>query len=391
MYERDGNGCLIQTARRWRPRVEVLDLRPLPPAELAEAVRRAASELAAGRFDLEREPPFRMRMLRIGERRRLLLAATHHIVLDGWSASLFADALASTYREPSRGATTQAVQRQYGEFAAWQRRFLTGSELEPIRDFWRAHFRDGPPPTRLPRDGIGDPSDLAGRRVTRVLEPARAARLGGLAREAGVTLFPLFLRAFARMLGDASGEPEVVFGTTLAGRHTPGSAEMLGVFVNPLPVRMAVGDTGPTLAAASDLLTVLHDHQSYVLADLVRHVEPFVGLDINETFHNYVLFQNFPRPAASDPDLRVEVLETDGSIDDPLLAVLGRETTRLMREHELVIHRLADGGLLLSFWYRQSLFERATVSAWADSYMAALEAPTLTPSTPERLALDTSR
>ncbi|MGH3925722.1 MAG: condensation domain-containing protein, partial [Pseudonocardiaceae bacterium] len=179
--------------------------------------------------------------------------------------------------------------------------------------------------------------------------------------------------AFVLMLRAVTGEEDLIFGTTAAGRHLPGTEAMIGVFVNPLPVRVDLAGgsgTDEVIRLVEDRLLEFHRWQNYVLADLIEHVEPFVGKDINETFHAYILFQNHPRPERQGPRTYT-VVETD-DLGDQELAQLRRPHGKLMRDFELIVMAQPDGEMSLNHWYRQGACTEAQVREWSDVYTSML-------------------
>jgi hypothetical protein len=59
-------------------------------AEPEPELQRLAAAAAAHPFDLERELPLRVELLRLGPARHALLVTAHHIAFDGWSTGVFA-------------------------------------------------------------------------------------------------------------------------------------------------------------------------------------------------------------------------------------------------------------------------------------------------------------
>ena len=62
--------------------------------------------------------------------------------------------VATLYAAFSTGKADQlpALEFQYADYAAWQRQWLQGEELERQIDFWRGHLRGAPPLLTLPAD-----------------------------------------------------------------------------------------------------------------------------------------------------------------------------------------------------------------------------------------------
>jgi amino acid adenylation domain-containing protein len=373
-----GVPVMTQTLPDWRPRLDLIDLTGITGNAVSKAIYEAEGR-AARRFDLTREVPFDMELVRLNEREHLLIGRMHHIAVDGWSFSVLLEDFERVYAWLEHGDDLDqlASAPQYAYYAAAERSYVEGPGICDARDYWRAHFAGAAGPTSLPASpvhaGLGQADQELGACVNVVLPPGQAAEIRAFAAARRTTMFPVLVSAFVLMLREVTGEQDLVFGTTAAGRHLPGTEDMIGVFVNPLPVRIDLAGRsapGEVIGLVRDQLLEFHRHQRYVLADLVQHVPPFIGRDINETFHAYILLQNYPRPQRFGPR-SYTVFETD-DLGEEGLVQLRREHGRLMRDYELVIVERADGGLSLNHWYRSGRFTEAQVRGWSELYLAAL-------------------
>jgi amino acid adenylation domain-containing protein len=233
------------------------------------------------------------------ERCRLVLLA-HHLVFDhttleqivaemriraaGQADRLpppvpFRNFVAATRRETQTATRRETQTATRRETQTATRR---GTRQEAHEAFFRAMLGDLHEPT-VPfglREVRGDGSKL--REARRVLDAELARRLRAQARRLGVTTASLFHLAWALVLARTSGRDDVVFGTVLFGRlhAAAGNAETnqtatdqagaLGLFINTLPLRLAVGCVAAgqavrdTHARLAELLR--HEHASLALA-----------------------------------------------------------------------------------------------------------------------------
>ncbi|KAF8946788.1 hypothetical protein BGZ46_005685, partial [Entomortierella lignicola] len=97
-------------------------------------------------------------------------------------------------------------------------------------------------------------------------------RLRGHAKRMGVSLASLCHLAWAQVISRTSGQEKVVFGTVLFGRMQGGSGsdQVMGMFINTLPIRIDVGDSSVRHSVHqthNDLAALLeHEHASLSLA-----------------------------------------------------------------------------------------------------------------------------
>ncbi|AIV92628.1 non-ribosomal peptide synthetase [Burkholderia pseudomallei] len=116
----------------------------------------------------------------------------------------------------------------------------------------------------------GDGREIA--EASRRLKPELSGALRGHARRLGVSAASMMHVAWGLVLSRTTGRQDVVFGTVLFGRMQGGaqSDRALGLFINTLPVRMRVAQTGVeasvkgTHAQLAELMR--HEHAPLVLA-----------------------------------------------------------------------------------------------------------------------------
>jgi len=192
-----------------------------------------AEDLRRG-FELDRPPLLRLVVFRLEERKWELVWSFQHLILDGWSVSLLLEEVSRRYEAARLGTPTQEEERRpYRDYIGW----LQGQDLEGAEGYWRELLAGIEEPTPLPRErteesGYGE--------VWRQLDKEEVERLKQLARGARVTLSTVVAGAWGLLLSRYSGEEEVVFGVTSSGRpgELKGVEEMVGLFINTLPVRM---------------------------------------------------------------------------------------------------------------------------------------------------------
>lgn len=241
-----GAGGAVQRVEPWVPvRIPMHDLRGLPEGErLAEALRLAAEDARAP-FDLAGGPLFRPRLVRLADDEYRLFLAVHQILLDGVSVyRVLVPELAVLYDAYVEGRPSPLEEPpiQMPDFAAWQRRWLTGEALERQLAYWEGQLAELPEPLRWPRDRVRPPRQtFAGAIHSFALSAELGYGLRAFAAREGVTLFVTFLAAFACLLKRYTGQDDLIIGTpSPAGRKRSEVQRLLGYFLNPVALRLNV-------------------------------------------------------------------------------------------------------------------------------------------------------
>ncbi|HYL98720.1 MAG TPA: condensation domain-containing protein, partial [Blastocatellia bacterium] len=196
----------------------VVDLLGLSQSERDSQSKRIAEEEGGRTFDLCRGPLARARVVKTAADSHALLLTLHHIVSDGWSVGVLNRELGIIYGDFRRGAVDSLpdLSIQYADFAAWQRRWLSGPTLERQLAYWKEQLAGSPALLSLPTDRPRPPvQSYSAERETFDLDAELSARLKAVADQARATTFMTLLSAFAVLLSRYSGQDDLTIGTPI--------------------------------------------------------------------------------------------------------------------------------------------------------------------------------
>src|SRR5579859_1189525 len=272
---------------------------PVRQVEGEAELHREVEEEAERLFDLARGPLLRALLLRLGEQRHVLLLTMHHIVSDGWSMGVLVRELSALYEAYCEGAESplEELEIQYADFAAWQRSWLEGEELERQLGYWRRTL-EGLEELALPLDHPRPAvQSHRGDTLRFDLGPELGERLRELSRRQGVTLFMTLLGAFQVLLSRYTRQADVAVGTPIANRTQVELEGLIGFFVNTLVVRTDLAGAASfeeVLRRVREAALGAYANQDLPFERLVAELQPERDLGRNPLVQVMFQLQNAP-------------------------------------------------------------------------------------------------
>ncbi len=201
-------------------------------------------------------PLLRVALFRTADDAHHLAWSNHHLLMDGWCLPIVLGEVLACYEAVREGRDPALPPpRPYRDYIAWLRRL----DLAEAEAYWRRALRRVPradAARRGPalRDERAPGPETHAERSAR-LPAAATAALAALARAHQLTLNTVVQGAWAILLSRYAGRDDVVFGVTVSGRPAdlPGVETMVGLFINTLPLRVAVPEDAPLLPWLADL------------------------------------------------------------------------------------------------------------------------------------------
>ncbi|MFJ5680534.1 amino acid adenylation domain-containing protein [Streptomyces sp. NPDC093097] len=327
---------------------------------------------AATAFDLASHIPLRARLGRLAADDHVLVLNLHHIVTDGWSMRLLYTELERCYAAlvAGRAAQLPELHLQYADFADWQRRRISGERLAQLSEFWRAELA-GATPVDLPTDRPRPPV-FSHRGDSRYLDiPAPLVeRLREFGRGEGATLYMTLLAGFAATLRRWTGQDDVVVGTSVSGRDHPAVSDLIGFFVNTLPLRIRTQDE-------VTFRELVHRARSTTLQAYAHQELPF-DLIVDAVGQ--------PRDPSRPPLTSVMFLLDETADAAPALSGLRTEqldfTSRATKYDLMVSVHDAGDSVRALVEYPTDLFDAATVDRLLGHFLNVLEGAAAAPDTP---------
>ncbi|HEY6804759.1 MAG TPA: amino acid adenylation domain-containing protein, partial [Pyrinomonadaceae bacterium] len=271
------------------------DWRELSPDERQQRWDSLRAEDQESGFDMAQAPLMRVVLARVAAESHWLMWSHHHLLLDGWCVPLLMKDVFAAYERQCGVASAPeiSVSRPYRDYVAW----LQQQDLSKAENYWRETLRGFKQPTVLPftrpQETLNDApqGDLP---VSISRESSK--RLQERARREQVTMHTVFVAAWALLLARLSGTTDVVFGTTVSGRppELPGVEEMIGLFINTLPVRVRVNEERSNWEWLRELQDEQLEMRQYEYSPLMQ-VQQWSEVGAGRAlFDTMLIYENYP-------------------------------------------------------------------------------------------------
>jgi amino acid adenylation domain-containing protein len=278
--------------------------------------------------------------------------------------------LSVAYEAADRGIehALEQLPIQYGDYAVWQRKWLTGAVLEQQLEYWRQQL-SGLKQLELTTDHVRPPvQTFHGVREPLLLPADLTAALRNLNRQEEVTPFVLLLAGFAALLARYTGQEEIVMGTSSAGRNSRQHEGLIGFFANTLVLRIDTSEDPSFLTLlrrARETALDAYAHQDLPFEKLTEELQPERDLSRTPLFQVMFELQNTPtQPALEIPGLHVSMVQ------------LPSHTTKF----DLTLSMFEGSEELMgSIEYNTVLFEAETIKRMLAHYQTLLRSVVIDP------------
>lgn len=307
-------------------------------------------------FDLTRAPLMRAKLLRASKLQSYLFIDMHHIIGDQFSVAILLDQFKQLYR----GETIQPPQLAYVDYAHWQNEQLKSKVFDASLSYWKTQLEHAPELIDNFGNGHCDQGDYRGRSLSVSFSEREFNAIKSFATEHGLTSYMLMVAAYALLINRYSERDDMILGTALAGRNREELRQVFGMFVNTLPLRLAIDVNQSAMAYFEQIKAVVlqaFKHQDIpleLIAEQLEHTSSSQRAGLFNLCINYV-------------NMGTEELKMQGL----KLSPVNNQQIDVKYDMTLTVVEAATH-FDLDIEYRQAQFSDEWVSAFANQFKIAL-------------------
>lgn len=335
--------------------IELADWRTLAESDRRQRLQQLLAEQSEFRFQLDQFPLIQIYLIDWDADSCVLIMNNHHILSDGWSQTVFLRELMEFYRQAA--ADVPALPIQYVDYAVWQRRHLTETELAGLLSYWRQQLASMPPAMNLHADAIRKEQPAVAAVESFELHRELTGLIRSVAARTQCSVFTLMSAVFTLFLSRYSGQRDIAIGTPVANREHQQTENLIGFFANTLVLRHH-WQGNPSLidflGAYREMVLEAFAHQALPFEKLVEALQPERDLARSPLFQVMFVYHQAATPIQLPDGLQLQRLPLPDSEAKFDLTLAVQES---------------DGPWQAAFEYDSGLFDAGYIQAMAECFV----------------------
>ena len=312
-------------------------------------------------FDLSKPPLIRAKLVYIDKSidyKALLLLDIHHIICDGTSLQILVDDLCKLYNSEE----LPELKYNYLDFALSENNFLSSPDAQKAEKYWVSQFKNDIPvlemPTSYKRPAV---KSFEGNKLYFTLDSSSTKKIENICKNINITPYMFTLATYFILLYNYTSQDDIVIGSPITGRNYVEENNVVGMFVNTLPVRAHINVT----STFSDFLNLIkercianYEYQYYPFDKLVNVLNLKRNSSRNPLFDTIFTFQNTKSINPHLGDITSTVYSNSANVSKFDLSL---EITP------------SDNGYIISFEYASKLFKDYFIRNLGNHYLNILK------------------
>jgi amino acid adenylation domain-containing protein/non-ribosomal peptide synthase protein (TIGR01720 family) len=301
------------------------------------------SDKARG-FDLEQGSQTRLQVIRLGDSELEFVWSFHHIVMDGWCITILIDEFSAIYRSIEENDELQLAQPpKYVNYIRW----LSNLDHSISKSYWSQYLQNYYELASLPGKKYTGDTVQDDQSCVLIVDGERFKSFKDVGIRHGLTTNTLIQGLWGVLLSKYNNRQDVVFGSVVSGRppELESIEEMVGLFINTVPVRVTYGNESSLISVVTDLQKRDLLGKEYHYTQLAE-VQSACELGAN-LFDHIIVFENFP--------LGDKIKE---SIEESSFEVLSSETFETNNYNFNILVVPLETSLEVKFKFNENAFDK---------------------------------
>ncbi len=343
--------------------IPVVDLSSLDKESKDSKISSLLSIEASTPFDLTSNPLIRIKIVILSIDSHELIFCAHHLIMDGWSKSVFLKEIGMVYTSICSDTTTTFKEAaSFCTYAELLNKNLPSEESLLSKKYWLDLFTEIPAPLLLPADRPRTTSkSYSGAMYKHPLCLDLSSTIISFAKKYNSTLHSFMLSVYAVLLYRLTGQKTIIIGVPFSGQALSGKHDLIGSCVHLLPIYLTLSENMTCkniLDYVKQQVLDAYDHSHITYGTLVQQLKmpreqnhpPLINISFNFSFdvlhgiHFHNLLANFNEGPKNGVNFDLHL-----NIEN------------------------SNGIFVFDFIYNTDLFENDTIIRWSKCYQMLIQ------------------
>ncbi|OOM76970.1 plipastatin synthase subunit C [Clostridium puniceum] len=243
-------------------------------------------------FELERPPLIRVALIKLSTNHYVMGIDMHHIISDGSSLGIIVNEFMSIYNEEK----LPKLEIQYKDFVEWHNEYIKLDKYKEQGKYWSEYLSTEIPDSSFPLDyerksKVTFNGDLIEGRIENLIKQ----NIDQYCMKNNVTNFMLYLAVYNILISKFINKDEVIVGIPIAGRNNPDIQNLIGMFINMIPIKNRVCEKlrfEEYLQEIKKNVLQAFKNKDYSFDDMVKSLQVERDNSRNPIFDNALAVQN---------------------------------------------------------------------------------------------------
>lgn len=283
------------------------------------------------KFDLNKGPLLKCYLFKLKNGKILFMFDIHHIIFDGNSINIFLNEVLDIYNDKN----VEELTLSYKDYAVWEMEQIKKDTYIDSKNYWKNKFADDIPILNIPTTYTRPmKKTYKGNTYKKTISKQLSDKIENLARKNNVTSYMIMLTAYYILLYKYTGQQDIIVGTPVSGRVHEELEQLIGMFVNPLPLRQQISSEDSFTKLLDNVKTNCVEcfaHQEYPFDALVNELNLTKDASRNPLYDTMFIYQNnmlknarieemnaeyyIPKSKTSKLDISLEVFPKENNIE----------------------------------------------------------------------------
>lgn len=254
------------------------------------------------RIDISNYPLYRFNIIKLKNGHGGFSIVMHHLISDAWSMSLLVNKIIDIYSYLLKNKdVSETLEPSYVEFIEAEQKYLNSEKFKKDKQFWEDKFDICPSCVSFSQKNSQNASQLAKRKAFSL---ENSSKITQFCKENDISIFTFLMTIFSIYLYRTTGVQDVIIGSPILNRNGLKEKNMMGLFINTLPIKIEIYDNPSFSLLAkkvSDSQFSMFRHHKYPYSKLLEYLRNKYKFS-NNLYDSIISYQN-ARDNSKDSDI----------------------------------------------------------------------------------------